>query len=146
MKNSGSRRFSNYLKHFYKQIFCCTDESDSSDTSHTITDAGGSGQAATSGASNLPNSKNAKSSAEQKVSHNNNSKSKNGENSTTGSDKLQNGNTTNNFQKSKANCKPEELSKLKAKCEYLVRSCIGGLILSMTDQAFREMEGGLKTI
>lgn len=47
----------------------------------------------------------------------------------------------NNMQKVRANCKTEELSKLKAKCEYLVRSCIGGLILTMTEQNFIEMEG-----
>ncbi|KAL7742374.1 hypothetical protein ACLKA6_019009 [Drosophila palustris] len=40
----------------------------------------------------------------------------------------------------RANCKPEELSKLKTRCELLLRSCIGGLLLSMSDQAFREME------
>lgn len=42
--------------------------------------------------------------------------------------------------KVRANCKPEELSKLKTRCEQLLRSCIGGLLLSMTDQAFKEME------
>lgn len=42
--------------------------------------------------------------------------------------------------KVRANCKPEELSKLKIRCEQLLRSCIGGLLLSMTDQAFKEME------
>ncbi|XP_075153267.1 uncharacterized protein LOC142226903 [Haematobia irritans] len=45
-----------------------------------------------------------------------------------------------NMQKIRANCKAEELIKLKSRCEYLVRSCIGGLILSMTDQQFRDME------
>ncbi|XP_061387396.1 uncharacterized protein LOC133322416 [Musca vetustissima] len=45
-----------------------------------------------------------------------------------------------NMQKIRANCKPEELNQLQAKCEYLVRSCIGGLILSMTDQQFKDME------
>ncbi|KAH8266484.1 hypothetical protein KR044_003862 [Drosophila immigrans] len=42
--------------------------------------------------------------------------------------------------KVRANCKPEELSKLKTRCELLLRSCIGGLLLSMSDQAFKEME------
>lgn len=42
--------------------------------------------------------------------------------------------------KVRANCKPEELSKLKARCELLLRSCIGGLLLAMSDQAFKEME------
>ncbi|XP_017086908.2 uncharacterized protein [Drosophila bipectinata] len=45
-----------------------------------------------------------------------------------------------NGNKARANCKPEELSKLKARCEMLLRSCIGGLLLSMSDQAFKEME------
>ncbi|KAH8360981.1 hypothetical protein KR093_005998 [Drosophila rubida] len=42
--------------------------------------------------------------------------------------------------KVRANCKPEELSKLKTRCELLLRSCIGGLLLSMSDQSFKEME------
>ncbi|EDW03420.1 uncharacterized protein LOC6561397 isoform X1 [Drosophila grimshawi] len=42
--------------------------------------------------------------------------------------------------KVRANCKPEELSKLKARCEFLLRSCIGGLLLVMPDPAFKEME------
>jgi len=46
-----------------------------------------------------------------------------------------------NGNKARANCKPEELSKLKNRCEILLRSCIGGLLLSMSDQAFKEMEG-----
>ncbi|XP_032574492.1 uncharacterized protein LOC6617258 isoform X1 [Drosophila sechellia] len=45
-----------------------------------------------------------------------------------------------NGNKARANCKPEELSKLKNRCEILLRSCIGGLLLSMSDQAFKEME------
>ncbi|XP_039495102.1 uncharacterized protein LOC120454115 isoform X3 [Drosophila santomea] len=45
-----------------------------------------------------------------------------------------------NGNKARANCKPEELSKLKNRCEMLLRSCIGGLLLSMSDQAFKEME------
>ncbi|XP_017115296.1 uncharacterized protein LOC108137870 isoform X1 [Drosophila elegans] len=45
-----------------------------------------------------------------------------------------------NGNKARANCKPEELSKLKSRCEMLLRSCIGGLLLSMSDQAFKEME------
>ncbi|XP_034100754.1 uncharacterized protein LOC117565651 [Drosophila albomicans] len=42
--------------------------------------------------------------------------------------------------KVRANCKPEELSKLKSRCELLLRGCIGGLLLSMSDQSFKEME------
>lgn len=47
----------------------------------------------------------------------------------------------NGMQKVRADCKVEELSELRTKCEYLVRSCIGGLILQMIDQSFKEMEG-----
>lgn len=50
-----------------------------------------------------------------------------------------------NIQKVRANCRTEELNKLKSKCEYLVRSCIAGLLLQMTDHAFKEMEGKVKT-
>ncbi|KAL9926529.1 uncharacterized protein LOC119633726 isoform X1 [Glossina fuscipes] len=46
----------------------------------------------------------------------------------------------NGMQKVRADCKVEELSELRTKCEYLVRSCIGGLILQMIDQSFKEME------
>ncbi|XP_017854206.1 uncharacterized protein LOC108607714 isoform X2 [Drosophila busckii] len=42
--------------------------------------------------------------------------------------------------KVRANCKAEELSKLKARCELLLRGCIGSLLLSMSDQSFRELE------
>ncbi|XP_070139354.1 uncharacterized protein [Drosophila kikkawai] len=55
--------------------------------------------------------------------------------------KMEEGSGTNgNGNKARANCKPEELSKLKTRCELLLRSCIGGLLLSMSDQAFKEME------
>lgn len=45
-----------------------------------------------------------------------------------------------NIQKVRANCRTEDLNKLKSKCEYLLRSCIAGLLLQMTDHAFKEME------
>ncbi|XP_030383850.1 uncharacterized protein LOC115631276 isoform X3 [Scaptodrosophila lebanonensis] len=48
--------------------------------------------------------------------------------------------SASNMSKVRANCKAEDLSKLKARCEYLLRSCIGSLLLSMSDQAFKEME------
>ncbi|KAH8249591.1 hypothetical protein KR032_010763, partial [Drosophila birchii] len=55
--------------------------------------------------------------------------------------KMEEGSGANgNGNKARANCKPEELSKLKTRCELLLRSCIGGLLLSMSDQAFKEME------
>lgn len=45
------------------------------------------------------------------------------------------------FQKLKANCKPEQLQKLKTKCEILVRDCISGLLIQLSTKDFREMEG-----
>uniref|UniRef100_W8BJT2 C2H2-type domain-containing protein n=2 Tax=Ceratitis capitata TaxID=7213 RepID=W8BJT2_CERCA len=45
-----------------------------------------------------------------------------------------------NAQKNRSSCKAEELSKLRAQCEVLLRSCISGLLLTMTDQSFKEME------
>ncbi|XP_034669775.1 uncharacterized protein LOC117902475 isoform X2 [Drosophila subobscura] len=54
--------------------------------------------------------------------------------------KMEEGSGSGNGVKARANCKPEELSKLKTRCELLLRSCIGGLLLSMSDQAFKEME------
>ncbi|EDW28573.1 GL18880 [Drosophila persimilis] len=54
--------------------------------------------------------------------------------------KMEEGSGNGNGVKARANCKPEELSKLKTRCELLLRSCIGGLLLSMSDQAFKEME------
>ncbi|XP_017475829.1 PREDICTED: uncharacterized protein LOC108366069 isoform X1 [Rhagoletis zephyria] len=49
-------------------------------------------------------------------------------------------NDNGNIQKTRANCKAEELSKLKVQCELLVRTCISSLLLTMTDQTFKEME------
>ena len=123
-------------------MFCLDEDTDNaSENSNSCNDSGGSTRSSsTSGNSKVANSKSAKNIAEQKL-NNNNLKTKYIENSTATLKKSQNGSYTNNIQKYRANCKPEELSKLKAKCEYLVRSCIGGLILSMTDHAFREMEG-----
>ncbi|CAH1188698.1 unnamed protein product [Phyllotreta striolata] len=44
------------------------------------------------------------------------------------------------MQKLKANCKPEELQKIKTKCEVLVRDCIGGLIIKLSTKDFKEIE------
>lgn len=44
-------------------------------------------------------------------------------------------------QKAKSRCQPDKLSKLKSKCETIVRFCILGLLLEMSDQAFTELEG-----
>nr|XP_036225438.1 uncharacterized protein LOC106614921 isoform X1 [Bactrocera oleae] len=49
-------------------------------------------------------------------------------------------NDNGNIQKTRSSCKAEELNKLKLQCEALVRSCISGLLLTMTDQMFKEME------
>ncbi|XP_029407378.2 uncharacterized protein LOC105229266 isoform X3 [Bactrocera dorsalis] len=49
-------------------------------------------------------------------------------------------NENGNIQKTRSSCKAEELNKLKLQCEFLVRSCISGLLLTMTDQMFKEME------
>ncbi|XP_054741533.1 uncharacterized protein LOC129246866 isoform X3 [Anastrepha obliqua] len=57
---------------------------------------------------------------------------------TSNTSRIKNGN--GNIQKTRANCKAEELSKLKVQCEILVRTCIASLLLTMTDQSFKEME------
>lgn len=45
------------------------------------------------------------------------------------------------FQRLKANCKPDELQKLQIKCEILVRECIAGLLVNLTNDDFKSMEG-----
>lgn len=45
------------------------------------------------------------------------------------------------MQRMKANCKKEELEKLRAKCQTLIRDCIGGLLINLSTQEFKEMEG-----
>ncbi|XP_012266165.2 uncharacterized protein LOC105691921 [Athalia rosae] len=47
------------------------------------------------------------------------------------------------LQKLKSNCKPEELLKLKIRCEILVRDCIAGLLVNLSMQDFTEVEGEL---
>ncbi|KRT78918.1 hypothetical protein AMK59_8601 [Oryctes borbonicus] len=44
------------------------------------------------------------------------------------------------LQKLKANCKPEELQKLKTKCEILVRDCIASLLIQLSLKDFKEVE------
>jgi len=44
------------------------------------------------------------------------------------------------LQKLKANCKPEELQKLKFRCEVLVRDCIAGLLVNLSIQDFKDVE------
>lgn len=55
-------------------------------------------------------------------------------------------NENGNMQKMRSSCKAEELIKLKLQCEFLVRSCISGLLLTMSDQMFKEMEGWFKLL
>ncbi|KAL1497070.1 hypothetical protein ABEB36_008092 [Hypothenemus hampei] len=47
------------------------------------------------------------------------------------------------IQKLKANCKPEELQKLKTQCEILVRDCIASLLLQLSVKDFKEIEDEL---
>lgn len=47
------------------------------------------------------------------------------------------------LQKLKANCKPDELHKLKTKCEILVRDCIAGLLIQLSLNDFKEIEGNI---
>ncbi|GLV41585.1 uncharacterized protein CBL_06814 [Carabus blaptoides fortunei] len=44
------------------------------------------------------------------------------------------------LQKLKANCKPDELHKLKTRCEILVRDCIAGLLIQLSINDFKEVE------
>lgn len=45
------------------------------------------------------------------------------------------------LQKLKANCRSEDLDKLKLRCEILVRDCIAGLLMNLSEPDFKEMEG-----
>ncbi|KAG9428981.1 hypothetical protein HZU67_09355 [Apis mellifera carnica] len=47
------------------------------------------------------------------------------------------------LRKLKANCKPEELQKLKLQCEVLIRDCIAGLLTNLSVRDFQEIEGEL---
>ncbi|KAJ8985519.1 hypothetical protein NQ317_015064 [Molorchus minor] len=44
------------------------------------------------------------------------------------------------LQKLKANCKPEELQKIKTKCENLVSDCIASLLIQLSVKDFKEVE------
>lgn len=50
------------------------------------------------------------------------------------------------LQKMKANCKSEELEKLKNKCEILVRDCIAGLLVELSLEDFKNMEGMMESL
>lgn len=45
------------------------------------------------------------------------------------------------FQRMKANCKPDELEQLRVKCEILIRDCIAGLLVQLSNDDFKAMEG-----
>lgn len=45
------------------------------------------------------------------------------------------------FQRLKANCKSDDLERLKMKCEMLVRDCIAGLLIQLSNDDFKSMEG-----
>ncbi|XP_055682155.1 uncharacterized protein LOC129789385 isoform X2 [Lutzomyia longipalpis] len=47
------------------------------------------------------------------------------------------------LQRLKANCKSEQLDVLKKKCELLIRDCIAGLLVNLSQQDFRDMEDEL---
>lgn len=48
------------------------------------------------------------------------------------------------FQRLKANCKPDELEHLQVKCQMLVRDCIAGLLVQLSNDDFKAMEGKLR--
>lgn len=41
----------------------------------------------------------------------------------------------------KANCKSDDLEQLKLKCEILVRDCIAGLLIQLSNEDFKKVEG-----
>lgn len=47
------------------------------------------------------------------------------------------------LRKLKANCNPEELAKLKTRCEQLVRDCIASLLIELSIKDFKEVEGNV---
>ncbi|KAJ8960828.1 hypothetical protein NQ318_020124 [Aromia moschata] len=47
------------------------------------------------------------------------------------------------LQKLKANCKPEELQKIKTKCEILVSDCIASLLIQLSVKDFKDVEDEL---
>lgn len=44
-------------------------------------------------------------------------------------------------QRRKANCKSEEIQKMKSRCERLVRTCIAGALVQLSVEEFKSMEG-----
>ncbi|XP_068140411.1 uncharacterized protein [Drosophila tropicalis] len=85
----------------------------------------------------LPNTNGEEAEEEKDEEHSGNAENGSGQEQQQDASKAEDGNAS---ARARANCKPEELNKLKISCEHLLRSCIGGLLLSMSDQAFKEME------
>ncbi|EDW77731.2 uncharacterized protein Dwil_GK24396 [Drosophila willistoni] len=85
----------------------------------------------------LPNASGEEAEEEKDEEHSGNEENGSGQEQQQDASKTEDGNAS---ARARANCKPEELNKLKISCEHLLRSCIGGLLLSMSDQAFKEME------
>lgn len=50
------------------------------------------------------------------------------------------------FQRMKANCKSDDLDKLKLKCEILVRDCIAGLLVQLSNEDFEKVEGNSRLL
>lgn len=45
------------------------------------------------------------------------------------------------MQKLKANCKTEEIHKLRNSCERLIRECTAGALVKLSVEDFKSMEG-----
>lgn len=48
------------------------------------------------------------------------------------------------FERKKANCKTDDLEQLQSKCQILVRDCIAGLLVQLSNDDFKAMEGIVK--
>lgn len=46
------------------------------------------------------------------------------------------------FERKKANCKTDDLERLQSRCQILVRDCIAGLLVKLSNDDFKAMEGG----
>lgn len=45
------------------------------------------------------------------------------------------------FERKKANCRTDDLERLQSRCQILVRDCIAGLLVQLSDDDFKAMEG-----
>lgn len=83
------------------------------------------------------------------VHHNNNdSKAQGNENSKENDSACENIsekiNQRSNLKRSKANCKTEEIHKLKSHCEKLIRTCTAASLAKLSIEDFKSMEGEYK--